>query len=78
MHDSIAHEDLYKENILHRDVSINNVMIDLTSRSSKPGTRRGLLIDLDMAKDLEGGSKNEQKTNREITVCIMFTCDFLH
>lgn len=40
-----AHHSLYSCHILHRDISINNILINIASP-------RGLLIDLDMAKDL--------------------------
>jgi len=52
-----AHHDLYeKAGILHRDVSINNLMVDPSNPSS------GILIDLDMAardKDPDTGMKLE-------------------
>jgi hypothetical protein len=40
-----ANHELVERDILHRDISENNVMRDLVKNS-------GLLIDLDMAKDL--------------------------
>ncbi|CAG8680756.1 16743_t:CDS:2, partial [Acaulospora colombiana] len=40
-----AHHALYRFHILHRDISPNNILINTA-------TGRGLLIDLDMAKDL--------------------------
>lgn len=44
-------------------------MIDLTSRSSNPNaTRRGLLIDLDMAKDLGKPLEVSKQVGPEITV----------
>ena len=53
----LAHHDLYeKAGILHRDISINNLMVDPSDRS------RGILIDLDMAardKDPDSGLKLE-------------------
>ena len=51
----LAHHDLYeKAGILHRDISINNLMVDPSDPS------KGVLIDLDMAardKDPESGVK---------------------
>ncbi|PVF99447.1 hypothetical protein CPB86DRAFT_703185, partial [Serendipita vermifera] len=40
-----VHRSLYLYEILHRDISINNILLSLT-------TRRGILIDLDMGCDL--------------------------
>ncbi|KAG8773935.1 hypothetical protein FRC15_001680, partial [Serendipita sp. 397] len=45
-----AHKSFYDARILHRDISGNNILIKL---STEPGPRRGLLIDWDMAKDLD-------------------------
>ena len=53
----LAHHDLYeKAGILHRDISINNLMVDPSDAS------KGILIDLDMAardKDPDSGVKLE-------------------
>lgn len=44
--DAIAgHQNLWRKNILHRDISINNIL--LGNEGAEPGNR-GLLIDLDM------------------------------
>jgi serine/threonine protein kinase len=43
---SLAHKSLFSVYILHRDISEGNILIDLS-------TGRGLLIDLDMAEDLQ-------------------------
>ena len=40
-----GHQNLWKKGILHRDISINNIL--LGNRGAKPGNR-GLVIDLDM------------------------------
>jgi len=46
----LAHETLYNAGILHGDISENNVIIDLSTDNDGVSTRRGLLIDLDMAR----------------------------
>lgn len=53
-HDIVkAHRSLYYDGkILHRDVSINNIIITDAVHEGDP---KGMLIDLDLAKDLEGG-----------------------
>ena len=43
----VAHEELWNGGILHRDISLNNVM--LSPSSTDGDRRRGLLIDLDYA-----------------------------
>ena len=40
-----GHQNLWKKGILHRDISINNIL--LGNEGAKPGNR-GLVIDLDM------------------------------
>ncbi|KUI68648.1 hypothetical protein VM1G_03803 [Cytospora mali] len=48
-----AHRSLYYDGeILHRDISENNIIIIDTEVDSDP---RGMLIDLDLAKELKGG-----------------------
>ena len=48
-----AHRSLYEDgNILHRDISENNVVITDTESEGDPV---GMLIDLDLAKELDGG-----------------------
>ena len=48
-----AHQSLYtKGRILHRDISPNNIMI---TDATKPGDFKGMLIDLNMAKETESG-----------------------
>ena len=42
----VGHRNLWEAGILHRDVSINNVLI---GRSNAEAGNRGVLIDLDMA-----------------------------
>ena len=41
----LGHQNLWKKGILHRDISINNIL--LGNQGAKPGNR-GLVIDLDM------------------------------
>ncbi|KAM3520413.1 hypothetical protein MY4038_009436 [Beauveria bassiana] len=45
-----AHRSLYENGILHRDISVNNIIITPANRKNKGFG--GMLIDLDMAKDL--------------------------
>jgi serine/threonine protein kinase len=45
-----AHEHLHNAGILHGDISENNVLIELGTDKESGSTRRGLLIDLDMAR----------------------------
>jgi serine/threonine protein kinase len=48
-----AHRPLYQDgNILHRGISENNVII---AEAEKEGEPKGLLIDLDLAKELDSG-----------------------
>jgi hypothetical protein len=48
-----AHKSLYiKVNILHRDISENNIII---TNPKKTDGVMGMLIDLDLAKELSGG-----------------------
>ena len=48
-----AHRSLcYDGKILHRDISVNNIIITDAVHEGDP---KGMLIDLDLAKDLEGG-----------------------
>jgi len=48
-----AHRSLYRDGkILHRDISVNNIIITDAVHEGDP---KGMLIDLDLAKDLEGG-----------------------
>lgn len=64
-----AHQDLYRADILHRDISVNNILIDISSGvidDEKP--RRGLLIDLDMSKDLRETSSNRKHTRPQRAV----------
>lgn len=42
-----AHSELFRSNILHRDVSMQNIVLGLPISES-----RGYLIDLDMAIDI--------------------------
>ncbi|ODH48992.1 hypothetical protein GX48_04925 [Paracoccidioides brasiliensis] len=54
LHDAIkAHWSLYQdENILHQDISENNIII---TDPDKVGGHSGMLIDLDLAKEVESG-----------------------
>jgi Fungal protein kinase len=45
-----AHENLYNSDILHGDISENNVLIALRANDEEGSVRRGLLVDLDMAR----------------------------
>ena len=47
--------------ILHRDVSRNNVIITDTETGGDP---RGMLIDLDLAKELDGGLSGARHQTR--------------
>ena len=48
-----AHRSLYlKGRILHRDISSNNIII---TKAKEPGDFKGMLIDLDLAKERESG-----------------------
>ena len=48
-----AHRSLYlKGRILHRDISSNNIII---TKVKEPGAFKGMLIDLDLAKERESG-----------------------
>lgn len=50
LHDAIeGHRSLYQAGILHRDISIFNIMLALGTRSD---SKRGFLIDLDMAIEI--------------------------
>ena len=49
-----AHRSLYRDGkILHRDISENNLII---TDAMQKGDHKGTLIDLDLAKELDGGS----------------------
>ena len=54
-HDVIkGHRSLYEDGkILHRDISVNNIII---TDAQKEGDPKGMLIDLDLAKELNSGS----------------------
>lgn len=53
LHDAlVAHRALFRVHILHRDISILNIMLGLHPQPNSP---RGYLIDLDMAIDLSCG-----------------------
>lgn len=57
-HLCIGHESLYDANILHRDISENNIVL-----SCGPGERaRAYLIDLDMAVRLTDSDKSEESS----------------
>ncbi|KAJ3509079.1 hypothetical protein NLJ89_g5405 [Agrocybe chaxingu] len=74
LRDAIAgHQNMLRKGILHRDVSINNIVIGKYRDKSKVGTR-GILIDLDMAiwtdrmesvlgKDFRTGTRAYQSGN---------------
>jgi len=47
-----AHWSLYQNNILHQDISVWNIMIPET-RPLEPDGPRGILVDLDLAMELE-------------------------
>ena len=46
-----------KAGVLHRDISVGNILID-------PSTRCGLLIDWDLASELESGPVEPDRTAR--------------
>ena len=46
----LAHENLHNIGVLHGGISENNILVDLSPRNDEFTTRRGLLIDLDMAR----------------------------
>ncbi|KAJ3504859.1 hypothetical protein NLJ89_g7722 [Agrocybe chaxingu] len=49
--DAVAgHQNMWKQNIIHRDISINNILI---GGADAPKGRRGILIDLDVAVQWE-------------------------
>ncbi|KAG6263252.1 hypothetical protein E4U48_006844 [Claviceps purpurea] len=54
LHDAIeAHRSLYMDSkILHRDISINNIII---TDPAKANRKKGVLIDLDLAKNMDEG-----------------------
>jgi serine/threonine protein kinase len=66
MLDHLAHQDLKDADILHRDISANNIMVNLSSAVKTVNRRHGRLIDLDMAKDLQEPPRNTMRP--EITV----------
>lgn len=45
-----GYQALYKKGILHRDISVNNVLI---GKPGAPIPNRGVIIDLDMAIELD-------------------------
>ncbi|KJA22611.1 hypothetical protein HYPSUDRAFT_125198, partial [Hypholoma sublateritium FD-334 SS-4] len=50
-HDALCgYQNLYKAGILHRDISVNDVLI---GKPGAPAPNRGVIIDLDMAIELE-------------------------
>ena len=65
-----GHQSLVENaGILHRDVSINNVVINQNPTEGKP---KGFLIDLDMAKDINRmeNSGDQHKTGTLVFMAI--------
>ncbi|KAG8873630.1 hypothetical protein FRC20_007650 [Serendipita sp. 405] len=67
---AITLNTLFEVGILHRDVSVNNVLIDIA-------TSRGLLIDMDLAKDLKNKRHKSRPaiTGTDNFISLVFDCD---
>ncbi|KAL7784943.1 hypothetical protein V8C37DRAFT_394987 [Trichoderma ceciliae] len=67
-----GHESLKQSGLLHRDISINNVMID----EDGPADRKGFLIDLDLAVKIErtenSGAKEKTGTRAFMAIEVLF------
>ena len=48
-----GYKNLYERGILHRDISVNNLLI---GKLGDPAPNRGVIIDLDMAIELDRAS----------------------
>ena len=65
---ALGYHNLYKEGILHRDISVNNILI------GKPGVlsqNRGIIVDLDMA------IKSDRTNSDVMTVSCILSAIFL-
>ncbi|KAK2590651.1 hypothetical protein QQS21_011664 [Conoideocrella luteorostrata] len=69
-----AHQSLYtKGRILHRDISSNNIIITEPSEPG-PGGFKGMLIDLDLAKERDGkpsGARNQTGTMQFMAIEVL-------
>jgi serine/threonine protein kinase len=66
---------LLKRGILHRDISLGNIMFD--PRSGENSGNLGRLIDFDMAKDVHDGSEmNTPNDFRTVCLAIYVLCSF--
>ncbi|UKZ74422.1 hypothetical protein TrVFT333_002090 [Trichoderma virens FT-333] len=67
-----GHESLRKAGFLHRDVSVNNVLID----EDGPPSRKGFLIDLDLAiresREKASGAKGKTGTRAFMAIGLLF------
>jgi hypothetical protein len=64
----LGHQDLSRIKMLHRDISVNNIMIDLSSGlRGGQDARGGILIDLDMAKDLQENLQTYSRPQRTVS-----------
>lgn len=64
----IAHKDMLESGVLHRDVSLRNIMIH---HDAEPGQRSVLLIDLDYAVGyprLDAPKDGSPEANRNVSV----------
>lgn len=64
-----AHQSLFEANILHRDISMNNIII--TNLGEADGYS-GMLIDMDMATRISSDGVNEGSGARQITGTLEF------
>ena len=74
-----GHQSLVENaGILHRDVSLNNVVINKIPSEGKP---KGFLIDLDLVKDIKrmtnSGDKHKTGTFRNDTLITMASNPFI-